>query len=167
MITLIITMEGGTPLETRTGFLISQIKLTQRRVFQKLLQNCGVEDFNGSQGNILYVLWQKDRVPIVEIAEKTGLAKNTLTVMLERMEEGGLICRVQGVDDRRKSLICLTEKARGLKEDYDRVSQQMNDLFFQDFSREEIEELEKYLNRIMENLRQAEKENRNGKEENI
>lgn len=167
MITLIITMEGGTLLETRTGFLISQIKLTQRRVFQKLLQNCGVEDFNGSQGNILYVLWQKDRVPIVEIAEKTGLAKNTLTAMLERMEEGGLICRVQGVDDRRKSLICLTEKARGLKEDYDRVSQQMNDLFFQDFSREEIEELEKYLNRIMENLRQAEKENRNGKEENI
>ncbi|MCI9221080.1 MAG: MarR family transcriptional regulator [Lachnospiraceae bacterium] len=154
-------------METRTGFLISQIKLTQRRVFQKLLQNCGVEDFNGSQGNILYVLWQKDRVPIVEIAEKTGLAKNTLTAMLERMEEGGLICRVQGVDDRRKSLICLTEKARGLKEDYDRVSQQMNDLFFQDFSREEIEELEKYLNRIMENLRQAEKENRNGKEENI
>ena len=160
-------MEGGTPLETRTGFLISQIKLTQRRVFQKKKKNCGVEDFNGSQGNILYVLWQKDRVPIVEIAEKTGLAKNTLTVMLERMEEGGLICRVQGVDDRRKSLICLTEKARGLKEDYDRVSQQMNDLFFQDFSREEIEELEKYLNRIMENLRQAEKENRNGKEENI
>ena len=167
MITLIITMEGGTPLETRTGFLISQIKLTQRRVFQKLLQNCGVEDFNGSQGNILYVLWQKDRVPIVEIAEKTGLAKNTLTAMLERMEEGGLICRVQGVDDRRKSLICLTENSRGLKEDYDRVSQQKNDLFFQDFSREEIEELEKYLNRIMENLRQAEKENRNGKEENI
>ena len=162
-----MTMEGGTPLETRTGFLISQIKLTQRRVFQKLLHNCGVEDFNGSQGNILYVLWQKDRVPIVEIAEKTVLAKNTLTVMLERMEVGGLICRVQGVDDRRKSLICLTEKARGLKEDYDRVSQQMNDLFFQDFSREEIEELEKYLNRIMENLRQAEKENRNGKEENI
>ena len=113
------------------------------------------------------MLCQKDRVPIVDIAEKTGLAKNTLTAMLERMEEGGLICRVQGVDDRRKSLICLTEKARGLKEDYDRVSQQMNDLFFQDFSREEIEELEKYLNRIMENLRQAEKENRNGKEENI
>lgn len=43
----------------------------------------------------------------------------------------------------------------------------MNDLFFQGFSREEIAELEKYLDRIMENLRQAEKENRNGKEESI
>lgn len=113
------------------------------------------------------MLWQEDRIPIVKIAEKTGLAKNTLTAMLERMEEGGLIRREQSADDRRKSLICLTEKARGLEKDYDRVSQQMNDLFFQDFSRKEIAELEKYLDRIMENLRQAEKENRNGKEENI
>ncbi len=152
-------------LETRTGFLISQIKLTQRRIFQKLLQNCGVEGFNGPQGNILYVLWQKDTVPIVEIAEKTGLAKNTLTVMLDRMEENGLICRKQSADDRRKTLICLTEKARGFERDYERVSRQMNDLFFRNFSEKEVRELEKYLDRIMENLQEAERENRNRKEE--
>lgn len=153
------------PLETRTGFLITQIKLAQRRIFQKLLQNCGVEDFNGPQGNILYVLWQKDSIPIVEIAEKTGLAKNTLTVMLDRMEESGLVFRKQSEDDRRKALICLTEKARGLEKDYNLVSQQMNDLFFRNFSEKEIEELEKYLDRIMENLLLAEKENRSRKED--
>ena len=153
-------------METRTGFLISQIKLAQRRIFQKLLQNCGVEDFNGPQGNILYVLWQKDTVPIVEIAEKTGLAKNTLTAMLDRMEENGLVFRKQSADDRRKALVCLTEKARGLEKDYNLVSQQMNDLFFRNFSEKEIDELEKYLGRIMENLQLAEKENRNRKEDN-
>lgn len=153
-------------LETKTGFLISQIKLTQRRIFQKLLQSCGVEGFNGPQGNILYVLWQKDMVPIVEIAEKTGLAKNTLTVMLDRMEENGLACRKQSADDRRKTLVCLTEKARGFEQDYERVSRQMNDLFFRNFSEKEIRELEKYLDRIMENLQEAERENRNRKEEN-
>ncbi|MCM1268528.1 MAG: MarR family transcriptional regulator [Bacteroidales bacterium] len=153
-------------METRTGFLISQIKLTQRRVFQKLLQNCGVEEFNGPQGNILYVLWQKDSVPIVEIAEKTGLAKNTLTVMLDRMEKNGLVSRKQSADDRRKTLICLTGKAYRLEKDYDRVSQQMNELFFQNLSEKEIRELEKYLDIILENLQQAEKENRNRKEEN-
>ena len=42
----------------------------------------------------------------------------------------------------------------------------MNELFFRDFSPKEVEELEKYLDRIMENLRQAEKESRNGKEGN-
>lgn len=137
----------------------------QRRVFQRLLQNCGVEEFNGPQGNILYVLWQKDKVPIVEIAAKTGLAKNTLTVMLDRMEENGLVSRKQSADDRRKTLVCLTEKAYELERDYNLVSQQMNDLFFQNLSEKEIEELEKCLDIILRNLQQAEKENRNRKEE--
>ena len=78
-------------MESRTGFLISQIKQVQARIFQRLLQECGVEEFNGPQGHILYVLWQKDEVPIVELSQKTGLAKNTLTAMLGRMEEQGLI----------------------------------------------------------------------------
>ncbi len=124
-----------------------------------------MEEFNGPQGNILYVLWQKDTIPIVEIAAKTGLAKNTLTVMLDRMEENGLVSRKQSADDRRKTLICLTEKAYELERDYNRVSQQMNDLFFQNLSEKEIEELEKYLDIILRNLQQAEKENRNRKEE--
>ena len=153
-------------METKGGFLISRIKQLGTRIFDRMLAESGIDSFNGAQGRILYVLWQKDQVPIVEIAEKTGLAKNTLTVMLERMEESGLIFRKQSTGDRRKSLICLTEKARGLERDYNRVSQQMNELFFRDFSPKEVEELEKYLDRIMENLRQAEKESRNGKEGN-
>ena len=43
-------------MQTRTGFLISQIKQLQGRVFQRLLTESGVEEFNGPQGRILYVL---------------------------------------------------------------------------------------------------------------
>lgn len=149
--------KGGTVLETRTGFLISQIKLAQRRVFQRLLQANGVEEFNGPQGSILYVLWQEDGIPIVELVRQTGLAKNTLTAMLERMERSGLVCRNPGAKDRRKTLICLTDRARGLEERYNQVSQQMNRLFFEGFSAGEMGELEGYLDRIVENLRRAEK----------
>lgn len=143
--------------------MISQIKLTQGRVFQRLLQTCGVEEFNGPQGNILYVLWQRDGVPIVELVQRTGLAKNTLTAMLERMEQSGLVCRKQSADDRRKTLVCLTDKARGLENRFDQVSQRMNQLFFQGFSAGEIGELEGYLDRIVENLRRAEKDIKNEK----
>lgn len=52
-------------MDTRTGFLISQIKSVSGRLFERILQDCGVEEFNGAQGRILYVLWQADRVPIV------------------------------------------------------------------------------------------------------
>ncbi len=126
-------------------------------MFQRLLQDCGVEEFSGPQGHILYVLWQADGVPIVELSQKTGLAKNTLTVMLGRMEENGLICREQSETDRRQFLIRLTQKARGLKDRYDEVSERMNALFFQDFESSEIRALEGFLRRIVDNLERTEK----------
>ena len=89
-------------METRTGFLITQIKQVQGRVFQRLLEDCGVEEFNGPQGRILYVLWQEDNVPIAALVRKTGLAKNTLTVMLARMEAAGLVTRRESPQDRRQ-----------------------------------------------------------------
>ncbi len=135
-------------------------------MFERLLQDCGVEEFNGPQGRILYVLWQRDSVPIVELSQKTGLAKNTLTAMLGRMEESGLIARRAGETDRRQSLISLTEKARGLQSRYDQVSQRMNELFFTGFAEAEIKSLEGYLDRIVTNLEQTEKKLKQGKEPN-
>lgn len=143
-------------METRTGFLISYIKQVQGRVFDRLLQTCGVEEFNGPQGRILYVLWKQEGVPIVELAQKTGLAKNTLTAMLGRMESNGLICREISESDRRQSLIHLTPKARALEERYNEVSREMNCLFFRNFEEKEIKELEQYLDRIVFNLEQTE-----------
>lgn len=150
-------------LDTRTGFLISQIKRVQGRVFQRLLQDSGVEAFNGPQGVILYVLWQQDGVPIVELSQKTGLAKNTLTAMLRRMEDSGLITRQASEADRRQSLIVLTEKARGLQGPYDEVSQRMNELFFDGFSQTEVKQLDGYLDRIVSHLEQVEKNLKQGK----
>lgn len=88
-------------METRTGFLITQIKQLQGRVFQRLLTESGVEEFNGPQGRILYVLWQQDGVPIAKLVRETGLAKSTLTAMLSRMESSGLITRCPGEQDGR------------------------------------------------------------------
>lgn len=145
-------------MKSRTGFLISQIKQVQDRVFQRILQDFGIEEFNGPQGRILYVLWQKDEVPIVELSAKTGLAKNTLTAMLARMEEGGLLERKASSTDKRQCIIVLTAKARKLKDKYDEVSEQMNILFFDGFSQEEVTLLDSRLGRILQNLEQAERE---------
>ncbi len=153
-------------METRTGFLISQIKQVQARVFQRLLLDLGIEEFNGPQGHILYVLWQKDEVPIVELSQKTGLAKNTLTAMLGRMEEAGLIERKDSPSDKRQSLIVLTKKAKKLQGKYDEVSQKMNEIFYQGFSEKEAQKMDSYLDRILENLEQSERSIKSGADQN-
>ncbi len=141
------------------GFLITQIKQIQGRVFEKLLAQAGVEAFNGPQGRILYILWQSDSIPIVTLARKTGLAKTTLTGMLDRLEEAGLASRCFDKADRRQIRIVLTEKARVLQADYERVSRQMTDIFYQGFEDTEIEGFERLLGRILDNLEREEKAN--------
>lgn len=143
-------------MDTRTGFLITQIKQVQGRVFQRLLDSCGVDAFNGAQGHILYVLWQGDRVPISALVRGTGLAKNTLTAMLARMEGQGLITREVSPRDHRQVLVALTEKARGLKPQYEQVSQEMNRLFYQGLTQEDAALLDSLLDKVLRNLEECE-----------
>lgn len=142
-------------MDTQGGFLITQIKQIGGRIFEKILSEENIDEFNGAQGKILYVLWQTDRISIVELAAQTGLANTTLTSMLDRMAEADLIIRVPDEADRRKNLIVLTEKARGLQEKYEQVSKQMNEIYYKGFTEQEVVQLEKQLTRILKNLKEV------------
>ena len=134
------------------GFQVSKIKQLGDRIFEKILAERGIEAFNGAQGRILYVLFQEDGVPIKTVSEKCGLAINSLTTMLERMEKNGLIQRRQDSADKRKTLLFLTDKARDLEQDYIAVSEEMGDIYYQGFTEEEVKAAEGYLDRIRLNL---------------
>lgn len=146
--------------KTNGGFLISKVKQIQGRVFERMLDENGISEFNGAQGRILFVLWETDNIPISVLSQRTGLAKTTLTSMLDRLEGSGHIRREPDPDDRRTVRIRLTETAEALHEKYERVSAMMNDVFYKGFSDDEILTFEKGLGKILENL--IEKENENG-----
>ena len=71
-------------METRGGFYISQIKQLQDRIFDRLLLENGIE-ISGGQGRILFVLWKTDHLTISQISQKTSLAKNTVSVVINGM----------------------------------------------------------------------------------
>ena len=75
--------------------------------------------------------------------------------MLERMEKQGLIRRVQADNDKRKTLLYLTKKARSLKEEFSSVSNQMEKIFYKGFSDKEITIFEEYLDRVRKNLEEG------------
>ena len=139
-------------METQGGYLISRIHQVGNRLFDRLLAEADIDAFNGAQGRILYVLWQEDGLSISEIAQRTSLANTTLTSMLDRMAGAELIRRESVAGDRRRQRIVLTERARALQADYDRISQRMNDVYYAGFSEAEYAQLEGYLLRILENL---------------
>lgn len=153
-------MVGGAkmPNKTNGGFYISKIKQIQSRIFEKLLSEHGIDEFNGAQGRILFVLWDSDDISIKELSEKTGLAKQTLTSMLDRLEARGHIQRVAAPNDRRSVKIRLTEKAKLLQKKYDDVSKEMNRIFYEGFTDSEIQHFENSLGKVLENLTEKEHE---------
>lgn len=142
---------------TKGGFLITKIKQVQGRIFDSLLQRAGIEEFNGAQGRILYVLWQEDGLPIIELSKRTGLAKTTLTSMLDRMEVKGFLERAADSRDRRLLRIFLTPKAKALNDKYKEVSDEMSYIFYENFTDKEISAFESSLEKILDNLVQKEK----------
>ncbi len=139
------------------GFLITQIHHLGRRVFTELLKKHDMEIGPG-QGRILFALWQKDNVPINYLTKRTLLRKSTLSELLDNLEAAGHIMRVQSEQDRRKTLIRLTDKTRKLQNTYIKLSADMTKIFYKGFTPEEIDELEAFLHRILKNLVSQESE---------
>lgn len=138
-------------METRGGFYITQIKQLQDRIFERLLLESGLE-ISGGQGRILFILWKTDHLTISEISEKTSLAKNTISVVIDGMVNKGIVAREINPRNRRQTIVSLTDYAKSLKGKYEAVSERMNVLFYQGFSEDEQEQFEQYLARILHTL---------------
>ena len=134
------------------GFLMSQIGRISGRIWERLLKKCGVDAFNGAQGRILYVLWEHGRLTISDIARLTSMANTTLTSMLDRMEAEELIQRIPDKANRRQIFISVTDKAKLYRKEYDKISDDMCDIFYKGFTDAEIIIFEEQLKKILKNL---------------
>lgn len=133
------------------GFLLAKIHRLSGRIFSSMLKARAV-DLNPAQGRIMFALWERDGVPVHELAGATALTASTLTRMLDRLEASGHVLRASPDADRRQVLVHLTEQNKTMKAAYHEVSAQMTELFYQGFSDAEIDECERYLRRILDNL---------------
>ena len=141
-------------MKTYGGFLISQIGRISGRIWERLLKECGVDAFNGAQGRILYVLWEHEKLTITDIARLTSMANTTLTSMLDRMEAEGLVQRIPDKINRRQIFVSVTEKAKRYSEQYKKISDDMNGIFYKGFTKTEIVNFENQLRRVLKNLKE-------------
>ncbi len=139
-------------MKSEGGYLISQIHQLSGRTFAKKLKEFNI-DINHAQGRIIFALWKKDQIPINDLAKETSLSKSSLTTMLDRLEKSGHLIRKQSESDKRSTIICLTEKSSLMRTDYQKVSEEMTDLFYTGLTDDEISEFELCLKRILKNLK--------------
>ena len=140
------------------GYQALQIRLLNGRIFQKLLSKEPDAQYRSEQGKILTVLWQKEqgRATATDIALATGLANNTLTSMIKKLKDQGLVTVKPCTQDKRRKFVCLTELGWAQKTIGERVSKELGEIFYQGFSDQEIREFEEYQERIISNLKAKE-----------
>lgn len=145
--------------QREAGILIAKIHQLSGRIFNQKLKNNKLDKLNPAQGRIMFVLWNKNSLPIHELSKETQLSKSTLTSMLDRLEEAGYIKRTPSKKDRRKIIINLIKVDKEFERNYIKVSNEMLDLFYNDFSEEEIDRFESFLKRLLNNLVEFEEKN--------
>lgn len=132
------------------------IRLLNGRIFQKLLSQDPEALYRSEQGKILTVLWNSETgcATATDIALATGLANNTLTTMIKKLEEQKLITISPCGVDKRKKYVVLTELGWSQKEIGHHISQKLDAIFYKGFSEEEIRQFESYQERILDNLKE-------------
>ena len=141
---------------TEGGTLISQIHQICQRVWNNLLQVHGLEDLAGARGRVLFALWTENDIPIKKLVEVTSLDKSTLTGILDRLERDGYVKRNPSTSDRRTTIISRTGKDEIYKERMPQISNEINDIFYDGFTSDEIISFEEQLKRILTNCKNAE-----------
>ena len=99
-------------LENQLCFPLYAASRLVTKCYQPLLQEF---DLTYPQYLVLLILWETDSVNLKVISEKLHLQTNTITPLLKRMEEAGLIDRTRSPDDERSMIISLTKNGQELK----------------------------------------------------
>ncbi len=74
----------------------------------------------------LMVLWEHGELTVKALGERLYLDSGTLTPLLKKLEQDGLVARTRCARDERQLLVSLTEKGRALRQDALRVPEQMS-----------------------------------------
>ena len=131
--------------------MLFQLELSRRRLLQPWFSGLGLTLGRG-QPRILARLLQGDGLTQRELADACVLDAATLSRALDRMEETGLIRRVENPGSRRSYLVRLTdagrEKAAQVQQGFDRV----DEVLCRGFSQAELDRLQEDLERLRANL---------------
>ena len=86
--------------------------------YRPLLEEIGL---TYSQYTVMLVLWEHESITMRALGEALHLDSGTLSPMLKRLEQAGLVTRQRGVDDERTLHITITAKAQRLQAQAARV----------------------------------------------
>src|SRR2546429_7768384 len=97
------------PPSESSGYLVRDAHRAFQRLLERRIAAYGV---TRGQWYFLRVLWNEDGLTQRELSARVGMMEPTTVIALRSMEKSGLIRRLRSTDDRRRSHVWLTTKAK-------------------------------------------------------
>jgi DNA-binding MarR family transcriptional regulator len=132
--------------------LISKIRAKVNRHIEAEMSGHGMEGIATSHGDILYALFFRQRMTMAEIAGQIGRDKSTVTALVKKLESLGYVKRERSTEDTRNVYVTLTQKGISLKPAFDKISEDIINMFYKDIPDSDKDELLRILEKIYGNL---------------
>jgi len=110
---------------------------TYQRLSQLAKQKLSKLGITTTQCALLHVLWEQDGLKGIELGERLRIDGATITGMLDRLEQNGIIERRPDSRDRRINLIFVTDKGKELEVPVKEVLKEVEDAVLSGFTEEE------------------------------
>lgn len=133
------------------GTLIKCITNEYEKNFNQLLGKSGI---TVSQCAVLNFLFEtnKEYVNQKDIESFLNLSNPTVTGLLKRLDEKGYVLVVPNIQDKRKKNIYLTEQAYDMQKRLEQSRKKMQKAMTRGMKKNEVQCLQKYLERILYNI---------------
>lgn len=113
------------------------------------------------QPPILKYLSEHENATQKEIAEFLRISPPSVATSLKRMEESGLVVRLENKKDARRNTVKLTKKGKELHSFAENTFMRINDIAYKGFTEEEMDLMVTFLERMNKNLTDFVKEDKN------
>ncbi len=137
------------PIREKSGYALAKVCRVHRAGVGELLAEVGL---HVGQEMVLIELWERDGLRGGELAARLGVEPPTVTKMLRRLENCGLVGRRQDPDDARSFRVFLTEEGRRLEEPVTRCWEKVEEKTFASLDAEERRTFHELLTKVRSNL---------------
>ncbi len=101
---------------------------------------------------VMLALWEKGKEKVGELCRRLYLDCGTMTPMLKKMEEGGLLTRCRCKVDERCVYVCLTEKGWALRDEVKDIPAKVGECIT--LPQEEAFELYRLLHKLLDTIKE-------------
>jgi DNA-binding MarR family transcriptional regulator len=131
----------------------SQLRTKINEFLRDELKACGCGELVPSYGSVLSVVYKNGgKVQIKTIYDSLSKQKTTITESINRLVELGYLTKETCPTDARCTYVQATEKALAFQADFGRISKELQEKIFRDFTEEEQQRLAELMVRAIENF---------------